>query len=35
MIVYVGKFGGWYMDAEMVDFFAVARDALPGLHFLR
>jgi glycosyltransferase involved in cell wall biosynthesis len=32
--VYVGKFGGWYMGAEMVDFFAVARDVIPGLHFL-
>jgi glycosyltransferase involved in cell wall biosynthesis len=34
VIVYVGKLGGWYMDAEMADFFAVARDAIPGLHFL-
>lgn len=34
VMVYVGKFGGWYMDAEMADFFGVARDAIPGLHFL-
>jgi len=34
VMVYVGKFGGWYMSAEMADFFAVARGALPGLHFL-
>ena len=34
VMVYLGKFGGWYMDAEMSDFFAVARDAMPGLHFL-
>jgi glycosyltransferase involved in cell wall biosynthesis len=30
----VGKLGGWYMDAEMADFVLVARDAIPGLHFL-
>jgi glycosyltransferase involved in cell wall biosynthesis len=34
VIVYVGKLGGWYMDAEMADFYAVARDTIPGLHFL-
>ncbi len=34
VLAYVGKLGGWYMDAEMVDFFLVARDAIPGLHFL-
>jgi glycosyltransferase involved in cell wall biosynthesis len=34
VMVYVGKFGGWYMDAEMSNFFAVARAAIPGLHFL-
>ena len=33
-MIYVGKFGGWYMAAEMAEFFAVARDAIPGLHFL-
>lgn len=31
---YVGKLGGWYMDAEMVDFFAAARDVIPGLYLL-
>jgi glycosyltransferase involved in cell wall biosynthesis len=34
VMVYVGKFTGWYMDAEMADFFAVARRRIPGLHFL-
>ena len=34
VLVYVGKLGGWYMDTEMADFFAVARDTIPGLHFL-
>lgn len=34
VMVYVGKFGGWYMTAEMAEFFAVARRSIPGLHFL-
>jgi glycosyltransferase involved in cell wall biosynthesis len=34
VLAYVGKLGGWYLDAEMADFFAVAREAIPGLHFL-
>jgi glycosyltransferase involved in cell wall biosynthesis len=34
VMVYVGKFTGWYMEAEMVDFFAYARRTLPDLHFL-
>jgi glycosyltransferase involved in cell wall biosynthesis len=34
VLIYVGKFGSWYMHREMVDFFAAAREALPGLHFL-
>jgi glycosyltransferase involved in cell wall biosynthesis len=34
LMVYVGKFGGWYMQREMVDFFAVARQEIPRLHFL-
>jgi glycosyltransferase involved in cell wall biosynthesis len=34
VMIYVGKFGGWYMAAEMAEFFATARDAIPGLHFL-
>jgi glycosyltransferase involved in cell wall biosynthesis/SAM-dependent methyltransferase len=34
VLVYVGKLGGWYMDSEMIEFFAVARQAMPGLHFL-
>ena len=33
-MVYVGKFGGWYMEAEMVEFFAAAREARPDLFFL-
>ncbi len=34
VMIYVGKFGGWYMAAEMAEFFALAREAIPGLHFL-
>ncbi len=34
VMIYVGKFGGWYLQAEMVDFFAKARDQMPNLHFL-
>jgi glycosyltransferase involved in cell wall biosynthesis len=34
VMVYVGKFGGWYMAAEMAEFFAVARASIPGLRFL-
>jgi glycosyltransferase involved in cell wall biosynthesis len=34
VMVYVGKFGGWYMAAEMADFFTVAKRSIPSLHFL-
>jgi Glycosyltransferase Family 4/Glycosyl transferases group 1 len=34
VLVYVGKFTGWYMESEMVDFYAAAREQLPGLLFL-
>lgn len=34
VLVYVGKFTGWYMEREMVDFFAAAREALPSLLFV-
>jgi glycosyltransferase involved in cell wall biosynthesis len=34
VLAYVGKFGGWYLDAEMVEFFATARESMPGLFFL-
>jgi glycosyltransferase involved in cell wall biosynthesis len=34
VMVYVGKFGGWYMAPEMAEFFAVARRSVPYLHFL-
>jgi glycosyltransferase involved in cell wall biosynthesis len=34
VMVYVGKFGGWYMADEMAEFFAVARRSIPNLHFL-
>lgn len=34
VVVYVGKVGGWYMTAEMVEFFAVAQRSIPRLHFL-
>ena len=34
VMLYAGKFGGWYMQREMVEFFAAARGIIPGLHFL-
>ena len=34
VMVYVGKFSGWYLEREMVDFFAEARKARPDLLFL-
>jgi glycosyltransferase involved in cell wall biosynthesis len=34
VMVYVGKFTGWYMEREMADFFAVARRIQPNLLFL-
>ena len=34
VMVYVGKFGGWYMGDEMAEFFRVAREAIPSLRFL-
>jgi glycosyltransferase involved in cell wall biosynthesis len=34
VLVYVGKFTGWYMEREMVEFFAIARDRRPDMHFL-
>lgn len=34
VLIYVGKFTGWYMEREMVEFFASAREDIPGLHFL-
>jgi glycosyltransferase involved in cell wall biosynthesis len=34
VLVYVGKFGGWYMEPEMARFFAVARRERPRLFFL-
>ena len=33
-MIYVGKFGGWYMAGEMAEFFAVARRSIRRLHFL-
>ena len=33
-MVYVGKFTGWYMDREMVDFYRSARRLRPELVFL-
>jgi glycosyltransferase involved in cell wall biosynthesis len=33
-LVYVGKFGGWYMGREMVQFFLAARQLQPTLAFL-
>lgn len=34
VMVYVGKLTGWYMEREMADFFAVARQQQPDLLFL-
>jgi glycosyltransferase involved in cell wall biosynthesis len=34
VMIYVGKFGGWYMAREMAEFFAVARASFRSLHFL-
>jgi glycosyltransferase involved in cell wall biosynthesis len=34
VMVYVGKFTGWYMEHEMAAFFAVARRSIPDLFFL-
>jgi glycosyltransferase involved in cell wall biosynthesis len=34
VLVYVGKFGGWYMEREMAEFFRVAGAEIAGLHFL-
>lgn len=34
VLIYVGKFTGWYVQREMVEFFALAREAPSDLHFL-
>lgn len=34
VMIYVGKLEGWYMAKEMAEFFAQARELVPGLHFL-
>jgi glycosyltransferase involved in cell wall biosynthesis len=34
VMVYVGKFTGWYMEREMVEFFADARENEPRMRFL-
>jgi glycosyltransferase involved in cell wall biosynthesis len=34
VMIYVGKFTGWYMERQMVDFFAAARRVEPKLLFL-
>jgi glycosyltransferase involved in cell wall biosynthesis len=33
VLVYIGKFTGWYMEQEMVDFFSVAHETDPALYF--
>jgi glycosyltransferase involved in cell wall biosynthesis len=33
-MVYAGKFGGWYMQREMVEFFVRASRVIDDLHFL-
>jgi glycosyltransferase involved in cell wall biosynthesis len=34
VLIYVGKLGGWYLQREMVHFFARARGTIRDLHFL-
>lgn len=34
VLIYVGKFTGWYMHEEMAELFAVARKRRPSLHLL-
>jgi glycosyltransferase involved in cell wall biosynthesis len=34
IMIYVGKFTGWYLHGEMVDFFAAARELEPDLLFV-
>lgn len=34
VLAYIGKFGGWYLVAEMIEFFLVARTVIDGLFFL-
>lgn len=34
VLLYVGKFTGWYMEREMVEFFALAQEQRPNMHFL-
>jgi glycosyltransferase involved in cell wall biosynthesis len=34
VLIYVGKFSGWYMEKEMAEFFAVAGAQRPGLRFV-
>jgi glycosyltransferase involved in cell wall biosynthesis len=34
VMIYVGKFSGWYMASEMAEFFRVTRTLLPDLRFL-
>jgi glycosyltransferase involved in cell wall biosynthesis len=34
VLAYCGKFGGWYLEREMVRFFAAARKEIEDLHFL-
>ena len=34
VLIYVGKFGGWYLHREMIEFFVRARKVISDLHFL-
>jgi glycosyltransferase involved in cell wall biosynthesis len=34
VMIYIGKFTGWYMDREMVEFFTAAKRLEPELRFL-
>ena len=33
LMLYVGKFTGWYLEREMAAFLAIARERIPGLGF--
>lgn len=34
VLLYAGKFGGYYLGKEMAEFFLAAREIVPNLHFL-
>ncbi len=34
VLIYIGKFGSWYLLDQMIDFFKIARQIISNLHFL-